>query len=68
MNDEQVIDLLREIAEQDGEGDYLEMGIQCIYCSWHGGHGQEPIHDKSCVIVRIKSLLSAAQSAKTSKG
>lgn len=54
---QQALEILRVIVQSDGIGDYLEMGIQCNYCSWVGSCDEEPVHDPECIILKAQSLL-----------
>jgi hypothetical protein len=49
--------IVRMVAEQDGRGDYLEMGDQCIYCSWIGNSNEPIIHDEDCIVAKAHALV-----------
>jgi hypothetical protein len=55
-------ELLQRVVEQEGRGDYLEMGDRCIYCSWTGPSNSTILHDKDCLIIKASDLLERSKS------
>jgi hypothetical protein len=55
-------EIVQRVVEQEGRGDYLEMGDRCIYCTWTGPSHATIIHDENCLIIKASDLLERIES------